>query len=257
MYTTIIHPIRKELNLSCNEYVILDCIYQLSNNEKFGGWCIASKDYFHELFDISRPTVFRAIENLVSKELVKKGPRGALKTTDKWHEITTKWHESIKMRPSQSQNDTNSLKMIPEQSQNETPDSIKMRRNINIYNNINNNNPYSPLTGTVEQFPTSQGYRAVLEVCSAAGMKLAIPYEFFKQFEAQYEVEDIADAARAACSSLLRHGNLDGLGYSLLQKCLADRPMKTIKKAKQTDDEQVEEFLKLTQNQNATNTKSV
>jgi hypothetical protein len=87
MYTTIIHPIRKSLCLSCNEYIVLDQIYRLSHNDKYGGWCVASKAKIAEWLDLSEKTVFRAVERLIIKELISKDKQtGWIKTTDSWNE---------------------------------------------------------------------------------------------------------------------------------------------------------------------------
>lgn len=92
MYTTIIHPVRKALNISCNEYIILDQIWRLSHTEKYGGWCVASKAKIGEWMDLSPRTVFTAIEVLLKKELITKNERGFLKTTDAWNEQMANSH---------------------------------------------------------------------------------------------------------------------------------------------------------------------
>ena len=87
MFTTIIHPIRKALCLSCNEYIVLDQVYRLSHNDKYGSWCVASKAKIAEWLDLSEKTVFRAIEKLIAKELISKDNQtGWIKTTDAWNE---------------------------------------------------------------------------------------------------------------------------------------------------------------------------
>jgi len=94
MFTTIIHPIRKALLLSCNEYVVLDHIYRLSNNTKYGGWCIASKEKIAEWNELSRPTVFRIIDTLLEKNLIEKDlTTGYLRTLDQWNELIANQHD--------------------------------------------------------------------------------------------------------------------------------------------------------------------
>lgn len=70
MYTNIIHPLRKAMNLSCNEYCVLDTIYHLSNNFDYGGWCIKSKQNIANDLDLSKQTVITIIDTLVKKGLV-------------------------------------------------------------------------------------------------------------------------------------------------------------------------------------------
>lgn len=93
MYTTIIHPIRRAYNLSLNEYCILDSIYMLSNNEKYGGWCIMSKQKIAEELDLSEKTVQRAILALEAKGLIKKSEAKFLRTTDEWNELVANKHD--------------------------------------------------------------------------------------------------------------------------------------------------------------------
>lgn len=83
MFTTIIHPIRKVLLLSCNEYCVLDTVYLLSNNSKYGGWCIKSKDKIADDLDLSRQTVINAINALELKCLIDRDEeRGYVKPSD-------------------------------------------------------------------------------------------------------------------------------------------------------------------------------
>lgn len=67
MYTTIIHPLRKALCLSCNEYCVLDAIYKLSNNSKYGGWCIQKNQKIAEELDISKRTIITVKKTLNTK----------------------------------------------------------------------------------------------------------------------------------------------------------------------------------------------
>lgn len=83
MYNTIIHPLRKALCLSLSEYAVLDSIYQLSNNVKYAGWCVISKQKLAKALDLSERTVQRHITTLLEKEyIMKQEPQGWLKTKD-------------------------------------------------------------------------------------------------------------------------------------------------------------------------------
>jgi len=84
-FTTIYHPIRIELELNVNEYVVLDSIHQLSHKPSHP-WCTQSKDEIAAYTGISRRTVFRAIESGLEKGLIEKNERGDVRSTDKWIE---------------------------------------------------------------------------------------------------------------------------------------------------------------------------
>lgn len=71
-YTTIIHPIRKHFNLSCNDYCVLDTIMRMQNNESH--WCYMSKDTMANDLDLSKQAVLNIITKLVEKELIVKNP---------------------------------------------------------------------------------------------------------------------------------------------------------------------------------------
>ena len=84
-FTTIYHPIRIELDLSVNEYVVIDSVHQLSHKPSHP-WCTQSKDDIAEYTGISRRTVFRAIEAGLEKGLIEKNERGDVRSTDHWIE---------------------------------------------------------------------------------------------------------------------------------------------------------------------------
>lgn len=82
-FTTIYHPIRIELGLNVNEYVVLDSIHQLSHKPAHP-WCTQSKDDIAAYTGISRRTVFRAIETGMEKGLIEKNERGDVRSTEAW-----------------------------------------------------------------------------------------------------------------------------------------------------------------------------
>ena len=93
MYTTILHPLRKAYNLSIHEYCILDSIYMLSHNKKYGGWCVMSKRDIGKELDLSERTVFVTIDLLEAKGLIDKSEKGFLRTTDEWNELIANKHD--------------------------------------------------------------------------------------------------------------------------------------------------------------------
>ena len=90
LYTNIQHEIRKQFNLSCNEYVLLDMIYHLSTNpdSKIKGWCYASKELLANEIGLSRQAIFNMIEKLSDLNLIEKDFQTRfLKTTEQWNLI--------------------------------------------------------------------------------------------------------------------------------------------------------------------------
>lgn len=86
MYTTIIHPYRKALNLSLNEYCVLEEIRVLSHNFQYGGWCIKSKENIAKNLDISKRQLLRIIKALELKNLIIKDKQTKyLRSTDTWN----------------------------------------------------------------------------------------------------------------------------------------------------------------------------
>lgn len=159
MYTTIIHPLRKALCLSLTEYIILDMIYHLSHNEKYGGWCIASKAQLSEWSDLSLATVKRHITTLYEKDLVTKNERGWLKTKDSYNEMIAnkadyligfngKESKFLSGKKKVAQNEPVGVNMSQEVAQNEptgyqNEPSTGIKMSHNIYNNnYKDNNIY-------------------------------------------------------------------------------------------------------------------
>jgi hypothetical protein len=94
MYTTIIHPIRVALQLSCEEYLVLDKICKLSNNIKYGGWCVAPQAKLAEWLGLPTSNVSRHIQTLIDKGLVLKDPVSKhLRSADLWNEIEANSHD--------------------------------------------------------------------------------------------------------------------------------------------------------------------
>lgn len=88
MYTTIIHPLRKGLNLSVNEYCVLDSIRNLSNNTKYGGWCIKPKQSIADDLDLSLRTIQNIIKTLDLKGLLLRGElKNQLRTADEFNKF--------------------------------------------------------------------------------------------------------------------------------------------------------------------------
>lgn len=90
IFTTIIHDIRKYLSLTCNEYTVMDTVYQLSNNTKFGGWCVRTKQDIADELDLSKQSIITIIKKLCTKGLIDKNEDGKkLKPSDYLRAIYT------------------------------------------------------------------------------------------------------------------------------------------------------------------------
>lgn len=69
-YTTIIHPVRKALHLSCNEYCVLDTILRMQNNDSH--WCYMSRETMADDLDLSKQSILNILKGLISRGLVVK-----------------------------------------------------------------------------------------------------------------------------------------------------------------------------------------
>ena len=86
-YTTILHPVRERLGISCNEYVIADTVYHLSgSHSKVPGWCHASKETLGKVIGQTRQGVHKILKRLQQKDLIEiEATSGYLRTTKKWY----------------------------------------------------------------------------------------------------------------------------------------------------------------------------
>lgn len=89
-YTTINHNARLELELTLNEYCLLDLIYNLQNaptsRDSFGGWCYASKNKLGEYLGVSEQTIHTLLRKLENRQLIQKNEAKHLRTFDGWFE---------------------------------------------------------------------------------------------------------------------------------------------------------------------------
>lgn len=89
-FTTIKHAARKELDISPNEYCVLDYIYQTQTNPKFtrGGWCRTGIHVIAQYFGFSTGTVHKMFARFVERGLLEIDATDAQskKTTAKFYE---------------------------------------------------------------------------------------------------------------------------------------------------------------------------
>jgi len=153
IYTNIIHPIRKILNLTCNEYCVLDLIYRMQNNDTH--WCYASKEYMGKVLDLSKPTILSIIKNLIINDFVTMHPQTKhLRSTQKYIDLI----ENSKLHFDELRNLTNGKETLPKKSRNFTEIGKETLLNNNINNNIDNNiNNKEEFINLIENFDNELG----------------------------------------------------------------------------------------------------
>jgi hypothetical protein len=160
MYNTIINPLRKALMLSTNEYLILDAIYHLSNNVKYGGWAIISKQKLADEYDLTKRTIINIINALEMKGLIIKDEKtkflraadvycDAIQNKDKWIIASTSNEMFISGKIDEVKNlHSSGEKISPIVVKKFHQSGEKISPNNNSNNN-NDNNTYIPYTENV------------------------------------------------------------------------------------------------------------
>lgn len=155
------HVVRKALQLSLSEMAVLCDVKQMSQSEKYSYWCIKSKDKMAEWLDLSRATVFNALNSLEAKGYIERSPIGVRPTkfifdldcaqeeigiyikNNEFELISAKIKESLncesnnctgslKIRRSVQKIDDDSLKIRRSQSKNYTQDNTENKREKEI-----------------------------------------------------------------------------------------------------------------------------
>ena len=107
-YTTIIHPLRKQFKLSCNEYCVLDTIMRMQNNE--ANWCYMSRETMAKDLDLSKQSIINIIKKLIEAGLVQQN------TITKHLRVSALFQSNI----NDYKNFTDGIKTLPEESKNFT-----------------------------------------------------------------------------------------------------------------------------------------
>lgn len=181
------HMLRKAYSLSLNEYAVLCEIYFLSRNNKYGGWCIKSRQNMADTLDITKDTIQRCVNKLVDIGLVEKNAETKfVRTTDKWNSIISsrggyalkiqteeEMLSTVNQTENQSpypENHTVAAKSVTPQTENQSPLAAKSVTKYNIkykQENINNNKLLlCPSVGSNEPHPGNPGDRQVKEIFS-------------------------------------------------------------------------------------------
>lgn len=86
-FTLIIYEAQDYLGITILEYCLCDIIYHLSSSHEFGGWCIASREWFAARLSCNRSSIKRYLGDLEKLELIERHPQTKfLRTTQKWYD---------------------------------------------------------------------------------------------------------------------------------------------------------------------------
>ena len=142
-YTTIIHPVRKEFNLSCNEYCVLDTIMRMQNNES--NWCYMSRETMAKDLDLSKQSIINIVKKLIEVGLVNQN------IATKHLRVSVLFQEYI----NNYKNFTDGIKTLPEESKKFTENGKKTLPN----NNTNNKNTFiKPNSKEINDYAKSIGF---------------------------------------------------------------------------------------------------
>lgn len=89
-FTVINHKAQYELGLSLGEYCLADLVHHLASNpqNKFPGWCWASRKNLAEMLGVSERKVYRGLKKLSESSLVEMNRDALIRATPRWYEAT-------------------------------------------------------------------------------------------------------------------------------------------------------------------------
>lgn len=182
-FTNIQHDFRKENGLTCNDYVLLDMVYFLSN-ESENSWCYAKRDTLASDIGVSKRTIINMINAMIEAGFLEKNlETNYLKTTKKWSEVYLQ--NSVKK----------GVQILHEGCKNFTAEVQKLHgkgakvarpSNNNIYNNIKKEREENALDFFKNNFPS-----AYETFCMQYKSKIKDFQHFEKMFELKSEEEEL------------------------------------------------------------------
>jgi hypothetical protein len=88
-YTTIVHAVRAELEITCFEYCILDYVYHRSTYPKapVAGWCTDTRQAIADALGISKRWVIKSITKLNEAGLLEISEQAAVRTSERWYTL--------------------------------------------------------------------------------------------------------------------------------------------------------------------------
>ena len=155
------------MNLSMNEYAVLDSIYLLSNNVKFGGWAIITNQKLADELDLSKQSILNIIDTLVNRGYLIKEPTtkylracdfycNAIQNKSSWIIASTDNEPFIsvsqKSLPEVNQFIVNSKETLPDLVKKVYLEGKKTLPNNNSNNNINNNSNNKSIIPNFDEF---------------------------------------------------------------------------------------------------------
>ena len=147
LYTNIQHEIRRDLDISCLEYVLVDMIYHLSTKPDSAviGWCYKSKEQLALEIGLTKQGLLKMVDRLILCGLLEKNvDTRYLKTTEKYF----------------SKLFTNGKQSLPQGSKQSLPLGVNKVDPIIITNNNTNYNSSLPEEKKDEGFDLSGKERA-------------------------------------------------------------------------------------------------
>lgn len=120
LYATVFYHIRRQLDITWNEYIYLDMIYHLSKD----GWCYKSLDNIATDMGMVKSGVVKMRDRLLEKGLLKKNLKGHVKTSVMYHSVvrvpsqpyhsvtnrTTQYNAGVPLSSTKNNNETNKEK---------------------------------------------------------------------------------------------------------------------------------------------------
>ena len=96
-FTTILHHVRKQFSLSCNDYCVVELIHFKMNDpeSKTDGWCTFSRQQFANELDLSRQTIITILQKLKEKGLIEENETSFLRTSKTWFDAITPCKETL------------------------------------------------------------------------------------------------------------------------------------------------------------------
>ncbi len=149
IYTTIIHPVRIELDITPYEYMLADIIFRSQGNPAYSvnGWCTINFNVIANFIGVSKRTIMNAAKNLKKLDILKM-EGNKKRVTKKWHEAFTKVQ---KLHPKSADIALSNTNPSPTDSASFSPQKVQKLHlkganvaHINRRNRIKSNNTSSP-----------------------------------------------------------------------------------------------------------------
>ncbi len=193
-YSIINHNARIELNLTANEYLVADLIFNLSNNPKSpkNGWCYASKETLGTYLGLSKQSVHTIINKLIELSLVEKDPETKFLCT------TSKWFEAVLIKKDDSKESLPIVKKVYSHSK----ESLLQHSKESLHNNDIYNNDITNSTNVL------------LAKADKSKSEINKLFEYWEQ-QVGYKIQSKIKQNRFACSNLIKK-----YGFNKTQKLI-------------------------------------